>query len=93
MKEFFERLQIKHDLKREYFTLGIPVAVAVIFIILSVTLGMVKMPGEGGAAVQKDERQKAYEELLKQMNEGAMRPRLQKPRPSPLQRNSGWKMS
>ena len=70
MKEFFERLQIKHDLKREYFTLGIPVAVAVIFIILSVTLGMVKMPGEGGAAVQKDERQKAYEELLKQMNEG-----------------------
>ena len=35
IKEHIERLQIKYDLKREYFTMGIPVAIAIIMIIVA----------------------------------------------------------
>ena len=66
--QFLEGLYLRYNIKREYFTVLLPVAIAVILVVTAVLLGMVKLPGDGGAAAaEKSDREQAYEELLQQM--------------------------
>ncbi len=64
---FIERIRIKYDPKREYFTVGIPVAVAVLFVAGMLLSGAAQIGGGDGESDQVSDRQKAYEELLRQM--------------------------
>lgn len=66
MKEFIETLYLKYDIKREYFTLVLPVAVAVLLVAVSILTGFATLPGQEKKAEVSD-RQKAYEEFLKHM--------------------------
>ncbi len=67
-RQFLEGLYLRYNIKREYFTVLVPVVIAVILVVIAVLLGMVKLPGDGGAAAaEKSDREQAYEELLKQM--------------------------
>ncbi|MEM2124728.1 MAG: type II secretion system F family protein, partial [Methanolinea sp.] len=66
MKEFLEALYLKYDVRREYFTVGLPVAVAFLLVAASLLTGFAALPGQEKKAEVSD-RQKAYEEFLKQM--------------------------
>lgn len=68
LKERIERLQIRYNLRREYFTVLVPAAIAVTFILAVILTGFADT-GIAKAAQKEDPRQKAYEELLAQMNE------------------------
>jgi flagellar protein FlaJ len=68
MKKFFEALSLKYTIRREYFTVLAPVAVAVLIVVLAYFSGFAGLPGQGNQAETSD-RQKAYEELLKQMED------------------------
>lgn len=59
-------LWLRYDLKREYFTLGVPVLLASLIVLSSLFTG----PSPFGGGAKEDvisERQRAYEELLRQM--------------------------
>lgn len=62
-----ERLRVRYDLKREYFTVAVPVAVAVLLIAGALLLGVAG--GGGDAAMSSEDQLKAYEELVKSMEE------------------------
>jgi flagellar protein FlaJ len=64
---FIERIRIRYDLKREYFTVGIPVAVALLFVAGMLLSGAAEIGGGDGGQDQVSDRQRAYEELLRQM--------------------------
>ena len=66
MKQFLETLSLKHDIRREYFTIGIPVALTILLVAGAIAGGLVALPGEQQEVV-KSERQEAYEELVKQI--------------------------
>ncbi|HVP93619.1 MAG TPA: type II secretion system F family protein, partial [Methanoregulaceae archaeon] len=68
LKEHIERLQIKYDLKREYFTIGIPVVIAILMIIIAFGLGQVELPGAANQTAQISDKEKAYQELMAQLN-------------------------
>lgn len=68
LHEFFEVLSLKHDVRREYFTIGIPVFIAAILVITALLSGFAGLPGEE-QEVSKSDRQKAYEELVKTLEE------------------------
>lgn len=68
MKKFFEALSLKYTIRREYFTVLVPVAVAVLIVAVAYFSGIASLPGEEKQAETSD-RQKAYEELLKQMED------------------------
>lgn len=63
-------LNLKYDIKREYFTLLLPIILAVLLLTAGLIINIPHMTGgtaeDDGSA---SERQKAYEELLKQMEE------------------------
>jgi archaeal flagellar protein FlaJ len=63
---FTEKIRLKYDLRREYFTVAVPVLVAVLLVVGSVLLGLTGVGG-GGQEEKKSERQAAYEELMRQM--------------------------
>ena len=69
MKKFFEALSLKYTIRREYFTVLVPVAVAVLIVVMAYFSGIASLPGEEKMTETSD-RQKAYEELLKQMEGG-----------------------
>lgn len=69
LSRFFENLSLKYDIRREYFTVGIPVAVALILVAGALASGLVALPG-GQQEIQKSDRQKAYEELVKEIEGG-----------------------
>lgn len=64
---FIERIRIRYDPRREYFTIGIPVAVALLFVAGMLLSGAAQIGGGDAGQAQQDDRQKAYEELLRQM--------------------------
>lgn len=68
MKKFFEALSLKYTIRREYFTVLVPVAVAVLIVVLAYFSGFAGLPGQENQPETSD-RQKAYEELLKQMED------------------------
>ncbi len=68
IKENIERLQIKYDLKREYFTIGIPVAIAITMIVIAFGIGQVELPGATNQTAQVSDKEKAYEALVAQLN-------------------------
>jgi len=65
-KKKIEDIVFKYQLRREYFTVLLPVAVAVLLVAVAYFSGFA---GLGGEVVQKDDRQKAYEALVAQMAE------------------------
>lgn len=67
MKQFIEYLQIRYNLKREYFTIVLPVVVAILVVLAALVMGY-GMPGQTAQSKAND-RTKAYEELLKQLDE------------------------
>lgn len=70
IKNLKYRLTLKYDIKREYFTLFLPIILAVFLMIAGLIINIPYITGDAtedeGAA---NEKQKAYEELLKQMEE------------------------
>jgi len=64
---FIERIQIRYDLKREYFTAAVPVAVAILFVAGMLLSGAAQVGGDDSGSGQVNDRQKAYEKLLRQM--------------------------
>jgi flagellar protein FlaJ len=66
MKQFLEGLRLKYTIRREYFTVLIPVAVALLFVAGAYFSGFAVLPGAEKQA-EKSDRQKAYEDLIKQM--------------------------
>ncbi|MDK2974093.1 MAG: archaeal flagellar protein FlaJ [Methanofollis sp.] len=60
-----DRLQMRYDLKREYFTIGVPVAVAILFVVGAILLGVAG--GEDEQAPQQSDKLAAYEDLVRQM--------------------------
>lgn len=61
-----DRLRLRYDLKREYFTVAVPAAVAVLFIVLALFLGVA---GSGDAAMSSDDKLQAYADLVASMDE------------------------
>jgi len=61
-----ERLRVRYDLKREYFTVAVPLAVAVLVIVGALLLGVAGGSG-GDEAPEKSDKLSAYEELVRQM--------------------------
>ena len=68
IKENIERLQIKYDLKRKYFTIGIPVAIAITMIVIAFGIGQVELPGATNQTAQVSDKEKVYEALVAQLN-------------------------
>lgn len=66
MKKFFEALSLKYTIRREYFSVLVPVVVAVLIVVVAYFSGIASLPGEEKQTETSD-RQKAYEELLQQM--------------------------
>lgn len=64
---FIARIRIRYDLKREHFTIGIPVAVAMLFVAGMLLSGATAIGGGDEGGDQKSDRQQAYEEFLRQM--------------------------
>lgn len=65
------RLNLKYNIKREYFTLILPIILAVILLIAGLIINIPYIMGDGADDENPaNEKQKAYEELLKQMEEG-----------------------
>lgn len=62
-------LKLKYDIKREYFTVGIPVILALLLVVGAYMSGHTLFDEQGSATEQKSDRQKALEELMKQMAE------------------------
>lgn len=62
-----ERLRIRYDLRREYFTVGMPVAVAVLFCVGAVLLGLAGRADDQTS--QQNDRLAAYEKLVSQMGD------------------------
>lgn len=67
MKQFLEALYLKYTIRREYFTVLVPVMVAVLIVVVSFFSGLAALPGQEKKAEASD-RQKAYEELLRHMD-------------------------
>ncbi|MBN1194211.1 MAG: type II secretion system F family protein [Methanomicrobiaceae archaeon] len=63
----YERLQLRYNVRREYFTIALPVVLALLIVGAALLLGFAS-PAGGEVEVQ-DERMAAYEELLRQMEE------------------------
>jgi len=87
LKQFFDGLSLKYTIRREYFTVLVPIIVAVMIVCVAYFSGLAGIPGEQ-AKVEKSDRQKAYEELLKQIetDDGGEMPVVtmeEEPGPSP----------
>jgi flagellar protein FlaJ len=59
---------LKYDLKREYFTVGIPVLVAIVLVLFAILTGHTLIE-EKSQSSEKSDREKALEELIRQMEE------------------------
>ena len=68
MHPIIEQIRLRYDLKREYFTLYVPVVIAVLMVLVPFALGATEIPHEGGAAKQ-DTKLQAYQELASQLGE------------------------
>lgn len=66
LQETIERLVFKYDIKREYFTIVLPVLLGMALVFVAFLTGHTLAAQQSG---QVDERQKALEELMKQLNE------------------------
>lgn len=66
MTQLIEFIRLKYDLKREYFTIGVPTLLSLAIIIGSLLIGFSSI-GEATGSDAISERQRAYEELLKGM--------------------------
>jgi flagellar protein FlaJ len=64
LKQKIEDLVFKYQLRREYFTILLPVAVAILLVSTAYFSGFAGFKGE---VQQKDDRQKAYDALVAQM--------------------------
>ncbi len=68
IKQQIDLIKIKYDIKREYFTIGIPVIIALLLVVGAFMSGHTLIEEKGsGSADDKSDRQKALEELMKQM--------------------------
>lgn len=71
LNQFIESIRLKYDLKREYFTVGIPVIMAIALLLFALLTGHTFVDDKKSVSMssEEDARQKAYEELLKQLAE------------------------
>jgi flagellar protein FlaJ len=65
LRETIERLVFKYDIKREYFTIVLPVLLGLTLVLVAFLTGHTL---SGQQTMQLDDKQKAYEELVKQLN-------------------------
>ena len=71
LSQLIETIKLKYDIKREYFTVGIPVIIALLLVVLAIMNGHTLFVDQSTSAAssQMDERQKALEEQMKQFEE------------------------
>lgn len=62
-----DKFRLRHNIRREYFTIGIPVLVAVVMVAALVLTGMTSSGSGAGDSDVADERAAAYEELVRQL--------------------------
>ena len=87
MKQLLEGLYLKYNIRREYFTVLVPVVIALLVVAGAYFSGLASVPGAEKTA-EKSDRQKAYEELMKQMEAeesggAAPAPAEETPEPAP----------
>jgi archaeal flagellar protein FlaJ len=68
LRDTIETIVFKYDIKKEYFTVGIPILIAVALVVIAILAGHTLSAQQQGSD-QIDAKQQAYEELLRQMNE------------------------
>lgn len=68
LRDTIETLIFKYDIKKEYFTVGLPILVAIVLVVVAILMGHTLLPQQQ-ASDKIDAKQQAYEELLKQMNQ------------------------
>lgn len=66
IQETIERLVFKYNIRREYFTIGIPVLLGILLVLVAFLMGHTLT---AQAPAQDDSRQKALDEMIQQMNE------------------------
>ncbi len=69
LKLKIETIKLKYNIRREYFTVGIPVVVALMLLMFAVMTGHTLFEDKNSKSAEKSDREKAYEDLIKQMNE------------------------
>ena len=68
LRDTIETLVFKYDIKKEYFTVGLPVLVAIVLVVVAIFMGHT-LTTQQQASDQIDAKQQAYEELLNQLNQ------------------------
>ncbi|HVP24409.1 MAG TPA: type II secretion system F family protein [Methanomicrobiales archaeon] len=68
MTTSFESFKIRYDLKRTYFTLLIPVVLAILIVAIPLVSGLTQVQDKSTEV--QDERMKAYEELVRAVGDG-----------------------
>lgn len=68
LQQQIEAIKFKYDIKREYFTLGIPIIIAILIVVMAFMSGHTLIE-EKSAGQDTSDRQKALEELMNQMEE------------------------
>ena len=69
LKLKIETIQLKYTIRREYFTVGIPVVVAVMLVMFAVMTGHTLFEDKNGKGAEISDREKALQELMEQMAE------------------------
>jgi hypothetical protein len=62
-----EAINLKYNIRREYFTVGIPLIVAVMLVMFAVMTGHTLFEDKNSKSPETSDREKALEELIKQM--------------------------
>jgi len=89
---FIERIRILYNPPREYFTIGIPVAIAVLLVIGAMVSG-ITFQGTEKQQTSESDKLKAYQELMAQMNaESGGETVTTETTPEPEESNSGQTM-
>jgi len=83
IQQQIEAIKLKYDIKREYFTIGIPVLIAIIMVISAVMMGHT-LVDDKKSIENKSDREKALEAMIQQMaeEEGTDMPRVIEEKPS-----------
>lgn len=69
LRDTIETFIFKYDIKKEYFTVGLPVLVAIALVVVAILTGHTLTTQQQSSDTTTDAKQLAYEQLLSQLNE------------------------
>lgn len=67
LKRYVQVISIKHDIKREYISFGIPLIIGIIVIIAALATGHTFLPKEEGSSDDSNARKIAYQQMVEQL--------------------------